>query len=106
GGGEPATLGVLHRFISNQGTAWQYPLDHLSAYFERVAALSHEQPLVPPPATAGPADGSADGWHELIGGYLESVRTIARRTAELHAALAAVPRPPFTPHPLATPTPP
>ena len=34
-GGEPYTLGVLHRYIANQGTAWQYMLDQLSQYFER-----------------------------------------------------------------------
>jgi maltose alpha-D-glucosyltransferase / alpha-amylase len=95
----PATLGVLHKFIPNQGTAWQYTLDQLSAYFERVAALSREQPPLPPPL-AGPGDAQpADGWHELVGGYLDSVRTFARRTAELHQTLAAVANPAFAPEP-------
>ena len=46
--GEPFTLGVLHRYIANQGTAWRYMLDQLSQYFERVAALSRELPSGPP----------------------------------------------------------
>ena len=41
-------LGVLHRYVPNQGTAWQITLDQLSQYFERVAALSLEQPPSPP----------------------------------------------------------
>src|SRR5262249_53849451 len=49
-GSEPTTLGVLHRFIPNQGTAWQFTLDQLSQYFERVATLPLEPaPLTPPP---------------------------------------------------------
>ena len=38
-GSEPITLGVLHRHVANQGTAWQFTVDQLSQYFERVAAL-------------------------------------------------------------------
>jgi maltose alpha-D-glucosyltransferase/alpha-amylase len=42
---------------------------------------------------------TVDGWHELIGNYLETVRTIARRTAELHTTLANVKTPAFMPEP-------
>jgi maltose alpha-D-glucosyltransferase/alpha-amylase len=38
-----ATLAVLHRYIPNQGTAWQLILDQLSQYFERVATLPRDQ---------------------------------------------------------------
>ncbi len=41
-GAAPVTLGVLHRYVSNQGTAWQFTLDQLSQYFERVAALPRD----------------------------------------------------------------
>ncbi len=102
-GMEPATLGVLHTFIPNQGTAWQYTLDHLSGYFERVAAHSRDLPPIPPRATAlikHPDDGhSLDGWHELIGNFPETCRLIARRTAEMHTALAAIPESGFSPEP-------
>ncbi|HVL16244.1 MAG TPA: maltose alpha-D-glucosyltransferase [Gemmata sp.] len=97
----PATLGVLHRYVPNQGTAWQYTLDQLSAYFERVAALSRERPPAPPHVMplVGPAGEGllTNGWHEVIGPYLDSVRTFAHRTAELHQALARVPSAAFTP---------
>ena len=92
-GGEPFTLGVLHRYIANQGTAWQYMLDQLSQYFERVAALSRELPSGPPSSVAlqDPAQDLevAGTWRELIGGYLDMARLLGQRTAELHLALAA-----------------
>ncbi len=95
-GAEAATLGVMLKYVANQGTAWQYTLDQLSAYFERVAALSRENHA----PTRDPAQMTAeDTWHELMGTYLESVRSIARRTAELHIALAQIPDPNFTPEP-------
>jgi maltose alpha-D-glucosyltransferase/alpha-amylase len=100
-GAEPSTLGVLHKFIPNQGTAWQHTLDHLSVYFERVAAISREHPQ-PVPADAplvGAGPDGADTWQELIGSYLESVRAIAHRTAELHQTLAVVGTPAFVPEP-------
>ncbi|MCI0699527.1 MAG: maltose alpha-D-glucosyltransferase [Planctomycetia bacterium] len=101
-GAESSTLGILHKFIPNQGTGWQYTLDQLSSYFERVAALSREHPPAPPsgmPLIGSNENGPSAAWHELIGNYLETVRSIARRTAELHSALARVKDPAFTPEP-------
>ena len=101
-GATPATLAVLHEFVPNQGTAWQYTLDHLSGYFERVAALSREQRPVPPPnlPLTGNGDHGPDEWTDLLGGYLETARQLGRRTAELHLALAGNRgNPAFTPEP-------
>ncbi|MDB5310341.1 MAG: trehalose synthase/putative maltokinase [Gemmataceae bacterium] len=88
---EPATLDVLYRFVRNQGTAWQYALDELSRYFERVAALPREGAPRPPetPPLLGPlaAEGQPN-WHETTGGFMEAVRLLGRRTAEMHTALA------------------
>src|SRR5262249_30200708 len=36
-GGEASTLAVLHKFVPNHGDGWQYTLDQLSSFFERVA---------------------------------------------------------------------
>jgi maltose alpha-D-glucosyltransferase / alpha-amylase len=83
-GAEPITLGVLHRYVHNQGTAWQYTLDQLSHYFERMAALAREQ--IPP---LSPPDSQADPWRELIGGYLDNARLLGQRTAQLHSTLAS-----------------
>jgi maltose alpha-D-glucosyltransferase/alpha-amylase len=90
---EPVTIGVLHRYVANQGNAWHYTLDHLSQYFEHVAALSRESP--PPEIqlsshpSAGQADREVGQLDDLIGGYLEIARLLGRRTGELHLALAA-----------------
>ncbi len=92
-GGEPSTLGVLHRYVANQGTAWQYMLDQLSQYFERVAALARELPSGPPRQVSmqAPLEDTevAGTWRELMGGYLDTARLLGQRTAELHQALAA-----------------
>ena len=93
GSGEPCTLGVLHRYIANQGTAWQYMLDQLSRYFERVAALSRELATGPPRPVSlrDPSEGDEvpANWLELIGDHLDTARLLGQRTAELHRALAA-----------------
>jgi maltose alpha-D-glucosyltransferase/alpha-amylase len=89
--GEPATLAILYGFVPNQGDAWQYTLEALSAYFEealarhleaQTAPIPHkpllslvEEPLPPLPS-------------ELIGAYLASAHLLGQRTAELHMALA------------------
>ena len=92
-GAEPITLGVLHRFIPNQGTAWQFTLDQLSQYFERVAALSREQPpkpsFLPSQGEPGPTGSQAEPVRELIGGYLVTIRMLGLQTAELHRTLSA-----------------
>jgi maltose alpha-D-glucosyltransferase/alpha-amylase len=102
-GNEPSTLAVLHRFVPNQGTAWQYTLDQLSQYFERVATLPREEttPSLPPISEFQQADGQAPPppLSELIGGYLESARLLGQRTAELHGVLAQGTGPAFSPDP-------
>jgi maltose alpha-D-glucosyltransferase/alpha-amylase len=103
-GAEPITLGVLHGFVPNQGTAWQFTLDQLSQFFESVATVSRETPPAPSGLSSAPGDGKAD-LHaellgELIGGYLENMRILGLRTAELHHRLAADRTDPaFTPKP-------
>ena len=101
---EPATTAILYDYVANQGDAWLYTLDQLSVYFERVAALSKEQPPLPPPTVPllGPMPELADRerWAELFGGYRETLRLMAQRTAEMHRALAADPTDPaFAPEP-------
>jgi maltose alpha-D-glucosyltransferase/alpha-amylase len=91
-GAEPTTLAVLHRFVPNEGTAWQYTLDELSRFFERVLALppEHREPHQPPTTIAGLAQGEMPSLLQvLVGGYFDSARLLARRTAELHRVLGA-----------------
>ncbi len=95
---EPITLGVLQRYVANEGTAWEYTLDALGSYYER--ALTNTNSLV---------EGSPGHWlddldrvplAEGVNGYLESARRIGQRTAEMHLALASESeRLAFTPEP-------
>jgi maltose alpha-D-glucosyltransferase/alpha-amylase len=87
---EPMTLAVLQGYVPHEATGWQYTLDELSNFFERVLTL-------PPPETAPDAaitpveliDRDFPAViQELAGHYLESARLLGRRTAEMHCALA------------------
>ncbi|HEV2440055.1 MAG TPA: maltose alpha-D-glucosyltransferase [bacterium] len=98
---EARTVAILSQFVPNEGDAWQYTLDELGHYYERVAA-GGQVPAPPGGALIGlaraglPAD--AAGW---IGPYLDAARLLGQRTAELHLALASDPADPeFAPEPL------
>jgi maltose alpha-D-glucosyltransferase/alpha-amylase len=109
GGGEPATLAILHEFVPNEGDAWQYTLDALGRFSEEVVTERIHPGAEPPDAEpdtllerAGrPVPEEAD---EVIGSYLQSAQLMGRRLAELHAALAgdgtdpALAAEPVTPH--------
>ena len=66
------TLALLQAHVDNQGDGWNYTQNYLGQFFEQRPA---NDPATPPPA-------------ELHGGYLALVRTLGRRVAELHHALA------------------
>jgi maltose alpha-D-glucosyltransferase / alpha-amylase len=87
-----STLGVLHAYEAHEGGAWQFTLDELSRFFERILTLRSDQPaarspLLPllDPAAWQPSPQA----RELIGTYLDSVYLLGQRTAELHFALAS-----------------
>ncbi|MFS8868042.1 maltose alpha-D-glucosyltransferase [Synechococcus sp. OH30] len=89
---QPITLAILQEYIPNEGDAWHYTLDSLEQFFETV--LVHYPEVDPVPVPQGsflelaqlPLPELA---YATIGSYLESVRILAKRTAELHLALAA-----------------
>ncbi len=101
--GECFTLGLVHEFVSNQGTAWRYTRDELQRYLERIEAervgapaeelLPKCTPLelaeVPLPQAALDVMGQSLSMAELLG----------KRTAELHFALAAGTSKEFAPEP-------
>jgi maltose alpha-D-glucosyltransferase/alpha-amylase len=92
GQGAPTTLGVLQPYVAHEGTAWGYTLDALRRYFEHI--------LTQPPAALQPVpnrpllelieQGLPPEATELISTYLEAVRLMGQRTAELHLTLAAI----------------
>ncbi|HTS21224.1 MAG TPA: maltose alpha-D-glucosyltransferase [Casimicrobiaceae bacterium] len=82
--GRSATLALIQKYVSNQGSAWDYTLHYLDRLFED---SSRE---------AAPASADAHA------GYGALIRTLGRRTAELHAALARTTGDPaFDPAPIA-----
>jgi maltose alpha-D-glucosyltransferase/alpha-amylase len=101
---EPLTVAILQGLSPNEGGAWQYTLDELERYFERVLTGQPEVKEIPMPAKSlldlteeEPPQLAAD----LVGPYLESARLLGERTADLHIALAsALDDPNFVPEPL------
>ncbi|MBF0431337.1 MAG: maltose alpha-D-glucosyltransferase [Fibrobacteria bacterium] len=76
--GQRSTLGILQRFMPNQGDAWQYTLDVLHQFFQ--SALSSETPV---------DQLTEDNINELLGYYTLHVELLAQRTADLHLLLHA-----------------
>ncbi|MFA9444573.1 maltose alpha-D-glucosyltransferase [Egicoccus sp. AB-alg6-2] len=100
-----ATLAILQRFVPNEGDAWVYTLDELERFAERVLTdpphLGRDQidgrsaftlALQPLPESA----------HDVIGPFLDATCLLGRRTAEMHAALAASDDPAFAPEAFST----
>ncbi len=103
--GERTTLGVLHGFVPNEGDAWEYTLDSLGRYFERVLTGQVQDT---PEAVAVPSEPILNLAekeipplaYETIGTYHPMVHLLGRRIAELHLALASRPKEPdFAPEP-------
>jgi maltose alpha-D-glucosyltransferase/alpha-amylase len=67
--GAHATLGLLQAFVLNQGDGWDYTVNYLARFLG-------DQRIGEPPAV------------DAHGAYLALIRTLARRTAQLHGALA------------------
>ncbi len=90
---EPGTLAVVQAAVKHQGSGWDYTLDDLRRYYERVVARvkrssgrdgrdglngdERREGLVPQPFFA-----ALEHW------YLQTAATLGRRTAELHLTLA------------------
>jgi len=91
--GAPMLMAILHGFVQNSVEAWEYTMNHLGLYFEHALARGAAGPPIEPEAAEALAT-------DLIGSYLETVRLLATRTAELHIALASRPEDPvFGPEP-------
>ncbi|MFH0342239.1 MAG: alpha-amylase, partial [Chromatiales bacterium] len=72
--GKSYTLGLLQGAVANQGDAWSYTLDYLERYLESARLQA-------------PETGAAQVG-EVHGPYLLMMRTLGRRTGELHQAFA------------------
>jgi maltose alpha-D-glucosyltransferase/alpha-amylase len=83
---EPQALGVVQQYVANEGDAWEFTLDAVSAFYER-AATEGDVPPDPEKIT------------ELTGDYLGFAQLLGTRTAELHRALAGRDDPAFASEP-------
>ena len=102
-GEEPAAIGLLQQYVPNEGDVWEYTLDQIGDFYERAAASN-----LPAPAESGSSLAEivavrnapeSDAAKAAIGAYLGVARLLGARTAQLHATLAAVADPAFTPEP-------
>jgi len=100
---ESMTLGVLQGYVRNEGDAWNYALNLLGRYFERVASQTVDPRELAPEGLSliDVASGETpEPAREVIGFALEAARLMGQRTAELHLALASVSADPaFAPEP-------
>ncbi|MGE0401874.1 MAG: maltose alpha-D-glucosyltransferase [Kofleriaceae bacterium] len=101
---EPSTLGTLFEFVPNQGDAWQLALDSLGRFFDRVLSDA-KRPEVPPEEPGSLLERArrpaADKVIDWIGPFIDRVRLLGIRTAELHQQLVDAPPddPLFAPEP-------
>ncbi len=98
-----ATVGILQAWVSNEGDAWNYTLDHLTDYFE-VCVASSAKPDELSWASAPVLDNRSQEVpplaREMIGPFLASASLLGQRTGELHIALASDHQDPdFAPEP-------
>lgn len=94
--GTLSTQAVLHAFVPNEGDAWKYTLKSLQTFYQTADGFSRQ-------GAARSRDEIQEFTQQSIGPYLESVKLLGRRTAELHLALASDPNDPaFAPEPFST----
>jgi maltose alpha-D-glucosyltransferase/alpha-amylase len=89
--GTPITLALLQVYVVNQGDAWEYTLNNLERYFEQIIArgIAREKAPVPGGGLLQLSKGDPPGEvAELADIYPASVRTLAKRTAQMHLVLA------------------
>jgi len=90
-GFRPIVIGIVQSFVANYGDAWKYSLDSLERYYERVLARKTEIQKIPsPPISILEAAYiiPPPQIREMAGvDYLEMVRLLGKRTAELHLSL-------------------
>jgi len=91
-GHEDATVGTMFQFVPNQGDAWQLTMGALDRYFEHLLA-DNALPDTPPTQTGSLLDQSrvppTDVVIDWVGSYIDNVRLLGLRTAELHIVLGS-----------------
>jgi maltose alpha-D-glucosyltransferase/alpha-amylase len=98
---EPGTLAVVQSAVTHQGSGWEYTIDELRRYFDRVAArrTPHRGDAAPAFPTHPGSHAPPPFFNSLEHWYLQGAATLGQRTAELHAVLASSTAPAFAPEP-------
>jgi len=69
--GTPTAVAILQRFVRNQGDAWTYSIESLKRELDTAALVAEQDSFT---------------LEEALAGYLQTIHTLGRRTAELHLA--------------------
>ena len=97
---EPLTLAVVRAFVPSESDGFAHTAAEAHRFFERVLARGGEEPApAPAPWELVRLIGAEPPAlvRDAMGAFLDTARLLGRRTAELHAALAALGREPVTP---------
>jgi maltose alpha-D-glucosyltransferase/alpha-amylase len=111
---EPSVIALVQDLVHHQGSGWDFIIDELGRYYERVAArgVEHDATLsigrrpdgsrLPPWRSNTAAETSGESqptpfFMSLEGYYMAAAAMFGRRTAELHLALADDSDPAFAP---------
>ena len=91
---DPMTLAVMSRYVPNEGAAWNYTLDNLEQYFERMQTMKIKLDSFKIPT--GPMIDAIEHEttslaHQCISTFLNSAQQLGECTAELHVCLSKIP---------------
>ncbi len=86
-GGQSTSLAIVQAFVESQGDGWATTLAYLDRFFERQRSLQAGDVPAIPAAQNGQAKDTSDDfdYHEI---YLQRIRRLGVRTAEMHRAFA------------------
>jgi maltose alpha-D-glucosyltransferase / alpha-amylase len=89
---EPMTVAVLYAYVPHASTAWQFTLEELGRYYDRVLARSASEPCPPPPRESPMLLAAREPppiVSQMIGSYRDAAAQLGVRVAALHLALAS-----------------
>ena len=89
---QPASIGMLQRYVPNQGTGWEFMLGDLGRYFDRVPGLRMPRPSREEDAQRwirGARRMPPGSIVEVLGTLIPTAETLGRRTGELHGQLGS-----------------
>ncbi len=99
---DASTVGTLFELVPNQGDAWQLAVDSVDRFFDRILS-DEKRPQTPPVATRlldsarAPVPDRVVDW---VGPFIDRIRLLGQRTAELHLRLTDIADDPlFAPEP-------